>query len=158
MPITMRPAALDDMPRIQQLVQQIWNIGADFVMEEKYGAVGEEQWDRWLVPKVMSRLWEELDNVWVTEEDGALLGFFSYAMGSARKVGTLHYNGVAHEARGRGIGTMQVAKAVAIFREAGMAYACVGTSLNEGHAAARRVYEKNGFEPLIEYVMYARRL
>ena len=39
-----------------------------------------------------------------------------------------------------------------------MEYATVGTGLNEGHAPARRVYEKAGFEPVIEYRMYARRL
>ncbi len=44
------------------------------------------------------------------------------------------------------------------FREAGMEYACVGTGLNEGHAPARHVYEKCGFEPLIEYVMYSQKL
>lgn len=158
MSFTMRRATLADMPRIQEVVQEIWAIGADFAMEEKYGSVGAEPWDRWLVPKVMSRLWDEMDNVWVTEEDGVLLGFFSYAMSSARKVGTIHYNGVAVAARGKGVGTAQVEKCLAMFREAGMEYACVGTGLNEGHAAARRVYEKNGFEPLMEYVMYAQKL
>lgn len=158
MPPTMRQAALEDMPRIQALVQEIWNIGSDFALEELYGAVGGEPWDRWLVPKVMSRLWEEMDRVWVTEEDGALLGFFSYALSGARKVGTIHYNGVALAARGKGVGSLQVAKCLELFRAAGMEYACVGTGLNEGHAAARRVYEKNGFKPLIEYVMYAQRL
>ena len=158
MPPTMRRATLEDMPRLQAIVQEIWAIGSDFAMEELYGAVGGEPWDRWLVPKVMSRLWDELDNVWVTEEDGVVLGFVSYALSSARKVGTIHYNGVALAARGKGVGSMQVAKCLEIFRAAGMEYACVGTGLNEGHAAARRVYEKNGFTPLIEYVMYAQKL
>jgi hypothetical protein len=43
-------------------------------------------------------------------------------------------------------------------REAGMTHATVGTGLNEGHAPARRMYEKAGFEPVIEYRMYARKL
>lgn len=153
-----RPAELSDMPRIQEIVQEIWAIGSDFALEEKYGAVGGETWDRWLVPKVMSRLWDEMDSVLVTEDDGVILGFVSYQMSAARKVGTIHYNGVALAARGRGIGSRQVARVLEIFREAGMEYACVGTGLNEGHAPARRVYEKNGFEPLITYVMYARQL
>jgi len=158
MALQMRPATLEDMPRIQEIVRQIWAIGADFLLEEKYGAVGGERWDRWLVPKVMSRLYEELDNVWVTEEDGRVVGFISFMMSPARKVGTIHYNGVAPEARGKGIGTMQVRKALEIFREAGMEIACVGTGLNEGHAPARRVYEKCGFEPLLEYRMYVQKL
>jgi GNAT superfamily N-acetyltransferase len=154
----MRRAELGDMARIQEIVREIWGIGSDFALEEKYGAVGDEGWDRWLVPKVMGRLFEEMDSLWVTEEDGEILGFFSYAMSGARKVGTIHYNGVALAGRGRGLGTAQVEEALAIFREAGMEHACVGTGLNEGHAPARRVYEKCGFEPLVEYVVYSRKL
>lgn len=156
--MNMRQATLEDMPRIQEIVREIWAIGSDFSLEEKYGSVGDERWDHWLVPKVMSRLHDELDNVWVTEEEGVILGFCSYTMSSARKVGTVHYNGVALAGRGKGIGTMQVNKILEIFREAGMEVACVGTGLNEGHAPARRVYEKCGFEPLIDYRMYARKL
>jgi len=158
MALSMRRATLDDMPRLQEIVREIWAIGSDFVLEEKYGAVGDEAWDRWLIPKIMSRLYEELDSVWVTEQDGEILGFVSYGMSSARKVGTIHYNGVALAGRGQGIGTLQVRKALELFREAGMQIACVGTGLNEGHAAARHVYEKCGFEPLIEYRMYAQKL
>jgi N-acetylglutamate synthase-like GNAT family acetyltransferase len=158
MPPTMRRATLDDMSRLQQIVQEIWAIGSDFALEEQYGAVGDEPWDRWLVPKVMSRLYGEMDSLWVTEEDGQIIGFFSYALSSARRVGTVHYNGVALAGRGRGLGTLQVEKILSVFREAGMEVACVGTGLNEGHAPARHVYEKCGFEPLIEYRMYSRKL
>jgi RimJ/RimL family protein N-acetyltransferase len=158
MAFTMRPATLDDMSRLQEIVREIWGIGADFGLEEKYGSVGDEAWDRWLLPKVMSRLYDEMDNVWVTEEDARIIGFFSYTMSGARKVGTIHYNGVALAGRGKGIGTMQVEKILEIFRAAGMEIACVGTGLNEGHAPARRVYEKCGFETLIEYRMYSQKL
>jgi N-acetylglutamate synthase-like GNAT family acetyltransferase len=154
----MRKATLDDMSRIQEIVREIWTIGTDFALEEQYGSVGGEPWDRWLVPKVMSRLYEEMDHVWVTEDDGQIVGFFSYTMSSARKVGTVHYNGVALAGRGKGVGTMQVQKILALFREAGMEIACVGTGLNEGHAPARRVYEKCGFKPVIEYRMYSQKL
>jgi GNAT superfamily N-acetyltransferase len=158
MALVMRLATLEDMGRIQEIVQEIWAIGSDFGLEEKFGAVGGERWDRWLVPKVMSRLYEELDQLWVTEEEGQILGFFSYGLSSARKVGTIHYNGVALAARGKGLGTLQVEKMLELMRAAGMEVACVGTGLNEGHAPARRVYEKCGFEPLIDYRMYSQKL
>ncbi len=155
---SMRKGTPDDMSRIREIVEEIWGIGSDFVMEEKYGAVGGEKWDRWLVPKVMSRIWDEIDSLLVTELDGAVVGFVTYAMSPDRGVGSIHYNGVCSAGRGRGIGTMQVEAVLGIFREAGMQYACVGTGLNEGHAPARHVYEKCGFEPLIEYVMYSQKL
>jgi GNAT superfamily N-acetyltransferase len=155
---TIRPAKPEDMARIQEIVARIWAIGSDWVLEERYGAIGDERWDRWLVPKVMSRLWDELGTTLVTECDGVVVGFISYGADRLRRVGTIHYNGVAPEYRGRGLGTRQVEHVLSLMREAGMEYAAVGTGLNEGHAAARRVYEQAGFEPVIEYRMYARRL
>jgi GNAT superfamily N-acetyltransferase len=155
---TIRPAEPVDMARIQEIVTQIWAIGSDWVLEEKYGAIGDRSWDRWLVPKVMSRLWEESGTTLVTEDDGKVVGFIAYATDGPRRVGAIHYNGVAPEYRGRGLGHRQVEHVLGLMREAGMVYAAVGTGLNEGHAAARRVYEKAGFEPVIEYRMYARRL
>ncbi|MGD9497219.1 MAG: N-acetyltransferase family protein [Armatimonadota bacterium] len=154
----MRPATLDDMPRLQEIVREVWAIGSDFTLEEKYGSVGDEAWDRWLVPKVMSRLWDEIDRTLVTEVDGHIAGFISYALDGARRVGTIHYNAVAAGFQGQGIGSAQVQRVLAIFREAGMRIACVGTGLNQGHAPARRMYEKAGFEPVIDYRMYARQL
>ena len=155
---TIRLATPKDMPRIQEIVGDIWAIGSDWVLEEKYGAVGDEHWDRWLVPKVMARLWEELGTTLVTEVEGQVAGFISYATNGQRRMGVIHYNGVAPEFRGKGLGTRQVEHVLSLMREVGMELAAVGTGLNEGHAPARKVYEKAGFEPVIEYRMYARRL
>ncbi len=154
----MRPATLDDMPRLQEIVRAVWAIGSDFTLEEKYGVVGDQRWDRWLVPKVMSRLWDEIGSILVAEVEGEVAGFVSYAVDRAREVGTIHYNAVDPRFQGRGVGTMQVERVLEIFRDHGMRIACVGTGLNDGHAPARRMYEKAGFEPVIEYRMYARRL
>ncbi len=158
MPETIRPAELEDMPRIQEIVAQIWAIGSDWVLEEEHGPIGDRSWDRWLVPKVMSRLWDEIGTTLVTEADGLVVGFIAYATDRLRRVGSIHYNGIAPEYRGHGLATRQVERVLSLMREAGMEYAAVGTGLNEGHAAARRVYEKAGFKPVIEYRMYARRL
>jgi len=146
------------MPRIQQIVRDVWAIGSDFSLEEKYGSVGDERWDRWLLPKVMSRLWDEIGSIVITEIDGEIAGFISYALDRSREVGTIHYNAVAPGFQGQGVGTSQVEHVLGIFREAEMKIACVGTGLNEGHAPARRMYEKAGFEPVIEYRMYSRPL
>lgn len=154
----MRPARPSDMPSIQEIVQNVWRIGADWALEEEFGRIGEESWDRWLVPKVMSRLWAELGQVLVSESEGEVAGFISYAMDRAREVGSIHYNAVDPDYQGQGIGTAQVQAVLVLFRQAGMKYATVGTGLNEGHAPARHMYEKAGFKPVMEYRMYARRL
>jgi RimJ/RimL family protein N-acetyltransferase len=155
---TIRPAELRDMPRLQEIVTEVWAIGSDWTLEEKYGSIGDAVWDRWLVPKIMSRLWDEIGMTLVTEREGRVVGFIAYSIDGLRRVGTIHYNAVAVEWQGEGIGTRQVEHVLALMREAGMEYATVGTGLNEGHAAARRMYERAGFEPVIEYRMYAQRL
>ena len=154
----MRPARLSDMPRIQEIVEQVWAIGADWVLEEEFGRIGDESWDRWLVPKAMSRLWAEISCTLVTEAEGEIVGFISYALDRAREVGSVHFNAVHADYQGHGVGTAQVGKVLQIFRDEGIKYATVGTGLNEGHAPARRVYEKAGFAPVIEYRMYAQKL
>ncbi|MGQ9733180.1 MAG: GNAT family N-acetyltransferase [Candidatus Zipacnadales bacterium] len=158
MPELIRPAELADMAQIQTIVAQVWAIGSDWTLEEKYGAVGDRRWDRWLVPKIMARLWEELDSTLVTEYDGKVVGFIAYHLDAARRTGAIHYNAVDPMFQGRGIATRQVQHVLSLMGEARMQIATVGTGLNEGHAPARRVYEKAGFEPVIEYRMYARRL
>ncbi len=154
----MRPARLSDMPRIQEIIEQVWAIGADWVLEEEFGRIGDESWDRWLVPKAMSRLWAEIGCTLVTEAEGEIAGFISYALDRAREVGSIHFNAVHPDYQGHGVGTAQVERVLQIFRDEGMKYATVGTGLNEGHAPARRMYEKAGFKPVIEYRMYAQKL
>lgn len=155
---TMRAGTPADMSRVQEIVEQVWAIGSDFALEEEFGSIGDERWDRWLVPKVMSRVWQEIASLIVTEVDGTVAGFITYGIDRPRSVGAIHYNAVSPDFQGMGIGSLQVERVLEVFREAGMQYATVGTGLNEGHAPARRIYEKNGFKPLIQYVMYAREL
>jgi len=158
MPDVVRPAEPQDMPRIQEIVSEVWAIGSDWTLEEKLGVIGDHRWDRWLVPKIMSRLWDEIGSTLVTDREGRVVGFIAYSLDSLRRVGTIHYNAVAAECQREGLGTQQVEHVLALMREAGMDHATVGTGLNDGHGPARRVYEKAGFEPVIEYRMYARRL
>ena len=146
------------MARVQEIVERVWAIGSDFALEEEFGSIGDESWDRWLVPKVMSRVWSEISSLLVTEVDGRIAGFITYGLDGARGVGSIHYNAVSSDFQGRGVGTLQVQRVLEIFREAGMRYATVGTGLNEGHAPARRMYEKAGFKQIITYVMYAQKL
>ena len=51
-------------------------------------------------------------------------------------------------AQGQGAGTRLTTAAVDVIREAGFAFATVGTGGDQGHAAARATYCKAGFTPL----------
>ena len=69
-------------------------------------------------------------------------------------MGVIGNNAVAPEGQGRGIGTAMYQFVLDLFREKGLRFACVGTGLDEGHAAARRAYEKAGFDRRRESIMY----
>jgi GNAT superfamily N-acetyltransferase len=65
-------------------------------------------------------------------------------------------NAVSLDFRGMGIGTKMYEFVLDKMRTEGMKYASVSTGLDDGHAAARRSYEKAGFEknlPSIKYFM-----
>ena len=88
--------------------------------------------------------------------DGVVAGFIAYRVNEANKTGEIMGNAVSPDFRGMGIGTMMYEFVLGKMREEGMKYATVTTGLDDGHAAARRSYEKAGFEknlPSIEYYM-----
>ena len=75
-------------------------------------------------------------------ETGRVVGFITFRIDCAKSMGTIGNNAVAPEAQGQGIGTMMYNYVLAFFRENGLKYAAVQTGLDEGHAPARRAYEK----------------
>jgi ribosomal protein S18 acetylase RimI-like enzyme len=92
--------------------------------------------------------------VWVTEIDGEVVAFTTFRIDEDRGVGEICNNAVRPEWRGRGIGTQQHREVLRMFRERGLTHATVGTGLDEAHAPARATYEKLGFRPMVESVVY----
>ena len=75
-----------------------------------------------------------------------------------RCIGTILNNAVDPAAQGQGVGTAMYERVLTLFRDAGMEYARVHTGLDEGHAPARRAYEKAGFDLSIPDVTYYQKL
>jgi len=90
----------------------------------------------------------------IAEEDGVIVGFLTYATDHDKKIGTIYNNAVEPSCSGRGIGTRMYEHVLAMFKDAGMLVANVGTGLDEGHAPARRAYEKAGFNVSLKSVAY----
>ena len=90
---------------------------------------------------------------WVAEVDGKVVGFIAYEMYHDSKTGEVMMLAVHPEYQNHGIGTELNRFAMQKFREAGMKLAVVGTGGDEGHAPARRSYEKAGYTglPLMRY-------
>ena len=88
--------------------------------------------------------------------DGEVVGFISYAINKEKKTGEICGNAVNPEIRGKGIGPKMYEFVLNKMREEGAEYATVNTGLDDGHAPARRAYEKAGFKanlPSIRYFM-----
>ncbi len=95
-------------------------------------------------------------HVLVTECEGKVAGFLHYNYDPVSKIGEISDNAVSGEFRGRGIGPRQYEYILGLFREWGAVGATVHTGLDDGHAPARRAYEKVGFKvglPSINYFM-----
>ena len=90
---------------------------------------------------------------WVAEVEGVVAGFIVYELNDATKVGEVQLLAVRPDHQNRGIGTELNLFALQKLKEGGMKLAVVGTGGDEGHAPARRSYEKAGFTglPAVRY-------
>ena len=90
---------------------------------------------------------------WVAEVDGAVVGFIVYELNQDSKTGEVMLLAVHPDDQNHGIGTELNRFVLQKFKESGMKLAVVGTGGDEGHAPARRSYEKAGYTglPLMRY-------
>ncbi|MBE7020601.1 MAG: GNAT family N-acetyltransferase [Ruminococcaceae bacterium] len=88
--------------------------------------------------------------------EGNVVGFTTYEIFEDKKIGEILNNAVSPDAKGMGIAGLLNKSVLKHFKEKGCIIAKVSTGLDEGHAPARRAYEKLGFEknlPQVEYYM-----
>ena len=90
--------------------------------------------------------------------DGKVIGFISYTANTQAKTGEICGNAVDFPFRGMGIGPKMYEFVFSKMREEGLLFAQVNTGLDDGHAPARRAYEKAGFEKNLPSVMYYKKL
>jgi len=85
--------------------------------------------------------------------DGKVVGFVTYELNETTKVGEVQLLAVHPEYQNNGIGTELNFFALQKLKEGGMKLAVVGTGGDEGHAPARRSYEKAGYTclPAVRY-------
>jgi RimJ/RimL family protein N-acetyltransferase len=160
-PPVFRPAREGDLDVICAIAGRAWAR-----IHDSYRArLGDElhsllcpEWEREKAA-ALRRHWERHPAwMWVAEVDDQIQGFFTFSLDPERRIGTIANNAVEPAAQGQGLGTAMYARVLALFREAGMEYARVHTGLDEGHAPARRAYEKAGFDRSIPDVTYYQKL
>jgi GNAT superfamily N-acetyltransferase len=84
----------------------------------------------------------------VAEVDGMVAGFLVYELREESATGEVQLLAVHPHYQNGGIGTALNLRALDKMKSAGMRMAEVGTGGEEGHAPARRSYEKAGYTPL----------
>ena len=84
----------------------------------------------------------------VAEVDGNIAGFLVYILNDEEKTGEIYLLAVNPNYQNAGIGSQLNQRALGLMKAAGMKLAVVGTGGDEGHAPARRSYEKAGFTPI----------
>jgi GNAT superfamily N-acetyltransferase len=87
--------------------------------------------------------------VLVVTEGGEIVGFVSYTLDEATRIGEIGLNAVHPDRGGKGFGSWMYACVLKHMREQGMALATVGTGDDPSQAPARRAYEKAGFDHAI---------
>ena len=91
---------------------------------------------------------------WVADESGRVAGFVSAAVVDPRRlIGEIAMLAVDPASQRRGIGAELTEVATAWLRASGMLVAFLGTGGDEGHAPARRLYDRAGFTrfPVVQY-------
>ena len=88
-----------------------------------------------------------------SQVDGKVVGFLAYELNEKDETGEVMLLAVHPEYQNLGIGTALNVVALEQMKAAGMVMAVVGTGGDEGHAPARRSYEKAGYTalPLVRY-------
>ena len=96
---------------------------------------------------------DETINTWVAIVDEDVVGFVAYELDEKSKTGEIRLIAVHPEHQNHGIGTELNTFALQKLKDGGMKLAVVGTGGDEGHAPARRSYEKAGYTalPLVRY-------
>jgi len=149
--VILRPVRLEDLPRIRELVALGWeDQGAAHLLEKRYGPIGGRPWLDWKWPEIERACRERPHQVIVGELNGRVVGFASFHLDPVRQVGTVGNNTVDPAYRGLHVGGRMHARVLELIREAGMLFAEVTVALNEGHTAARGMYEKAGFEKVVD--------
>jgi GNAT superfamily N-acetyltransferase len=158
--ITYRYATAADLEPIIALARRIWTMGMTKRLEDRFGPLGDRSWQDWTASDIGTAVQGAIveDRCLVAESDGQVAGWVTWSVNPAREQGQVGYNGVAPEFRGQGLGTALVQQALLRLREAGCRFALVITGLDDGHAAARHVYEKCGFEPFHQSITYVQEL
>lgn len=154
--IEIRQAVEADRDTLANLIVRAFaDVTTNRSREEQFGVIGGRSWDEWEAD-IMRTI--DVDRVIIAEAAGRAVGFATYELDDATRIGTVSDNAVLPEYRGRGIGAQLLAHVLRLMEEAGMEFAEVSTGSEDPYAPARRMYERQGFTPYFRSIYYMKKL
>ncbi len=92
-------------------------------------------------------------HVWVAQDAGSTVGFVAVKLDSESNMGEIYMIAVDPDFQGCGIGSALMEFSLNWMTDAGISIAMVDTGGDPGHAPARHLYEKAGFDllPIARY-------
>lgn len=96
--------------------------------------------------------------VYICEEGNRIVGFITFSLDRAKKIGEIGNNAVDPKCGIKGVGQQMYKAVFEYFREQNMLYVKVRTGLDYAHARARKAYERAGFNINHEDIDYYMKL
>ena len=94
----------------------------------------------------------------ICERNGKIAGFITFGLNRELRVGRILNNAADPESGEKGVGQEMYAAVFEIMRAEGMTACTVNTGLDEGHAPARKAYERAGFYRHTDSITYVKLL
>ncbi len=155
--IVIRPATMADAAAAIEIARKCWA-----PIYEGYGKILGEELYGTIAPNPLQDKADHVQTMiaenrtFVAECDGVICGFCGYVVNG--EIGQIGSNAVLPECKGRGIAGMLYERVFEEFRLRGCTAALVKTGLDDGHAPARRAYQKMGFEVGLPSITYYKKL
>ena len=159
--VIIRPYRPEDLPPIVDIANRAWQpIYSGF--RQLYG----EELFKLLYPHsdtykgsyLTAWLSQHPDWCVIAEHEGKVIGFATFEMNPSRPMAVLDNNALDPDCKLKGVGQKLYAVIFERMRQAGYKWVVVNTGNDEGHARARRAYERAGFSIRRESLQYYKKL
>lgn len=141
-----------DLNRIVEITRAAWGDNTLYkLLEDRHGIIDGIPWQDKKVKDIVNFCNEKPETVIVAEIDGIVAGYASYSI--INTTGYVKNNAVAPEYQGKGIGSAMNKWIIENLKNNGVQIILVSTM--EHDKAARRIYEKNGFNEISRTIEYS---
>jgi ribosomal protein S18 acetylase RimI-like enzyme len=157
-PFTIREAAESDYPVIDDINRCSWGGGLTTheLREKRHGVIDDKPWSEHITRAVAEHRALPDVTTFVAEADGRVVGYAGALMnrGARAQVGTVSYNAVHPDFRGKGIGRALIIHVIEYLKNNGARVLDVMTL--DSDEPVIRLYEKLGFKKLTNFIYFTK--